>query len=364
MSGSTPTNTSAVDFEKQQAAQADAKEAQRQADLQSGISAINAIYDPQPVMKTTQTPFDWSTFQGPGAGFVPNGAGGYMSAPASGVPAGYTAVQVPGKASTSATQNMTAWGVPFGGAATTAAPATDSGSAYHGQYETISPKSTAAAGATSAPTWGLQDSSGKVYNPGDPLSISSQTPTGQTTGGFGDPYYNAYKQKILDYYQPDEQRQYDEAQRNLQYSLARAGTLQSSVAADKQGELAYQDAINKAQIVSNANDQTGQLRDTINFRQAVFDQSALHHRRSDPDREPGAIFRQRRAVEEPDADADGRVVQHWAVDRRLGDPELQQSLQPCSAGGDRSDGQPDARAGERVVRQGSRHLQLTGGCYV
>ena len=53
------TNTSAVDFEKQQAAQADQKEAQRQADLQSGISAINAIYDPQPVMKTTQPAHDY-----------------------------------------------------------------------------------------------------------------------------------------------------------------------------------------------------------------------------------------------------------------------------------------------------------------
>ena len=58
---------------------------------------------------------------------------------------------------------------------------------------------------------------------------------------------------MLDYYQPDEQRQYDAAQRDLTYSLARAGTLQSSTAADKQGELAYSDALQKANIVANAN---------------------------------------------------------------------------------------------------------------
>src|SRR4029077_862131 len=72
-----------------------------------------------------------------------------------------------------------------------------------------------------------------------------------------------YRQKVLDYYQPDEARQYDAAQRDLKYSLARAGTLQSATAADKQGGLAYNDALQKANIVSNANTQTGNLKSQI-----------------------------------------------------------------------------------------------------
>ena len=84
---------------------------------------------------------------------------------------------------------------------------------------------------------------------------------------------NSYRQKVLDYYQPDEQRQYDAAQRDLKYSLARAGTLQSSTAADKQGELAYNDSLQKANIVSNANTQTGNLKSQIQSnKQALINQ--------------------------------------------------------------------------------------------
>ena len=199
MSGSQPTNNSAVDFEKEQAAEADAKEAQRQQRLTQGQAAIDQIFNGSPVMKDTTSNFDWSTLKPAAVNYLTN-----SFTPASGVPAGYTAVQ-----------------------------------------------------------GGLEDSSGKITKQGDPLSITTSTPTGATTGGFDDAFYDAYKQKVLDYYQPDEQRQYDAAQRDLTYSLARAGTLQSSTAADKQGELAYSDALQKANIVANANSQEGQLKSQI-----------------------------------------------------------------------------------------------------
>ena len=132
----------------------------------------------------------------------------------------------------------------------------------------------AATTTTAAPgTWGLKDASGKMYSQGDPLSITTSTDTGQKTGGFDDAFYDGYKQKVLDYYQPDEQRQYDAAQRDLKYSLARAGTLQSSTAADKQGELAYNDALQKANIVANANTQEGNLKSQIQSnKQALINQ--------------------------------------------------------------------------------------------
>ena len=239
MSGSTPTNTSAVDFEKQQAAEADAKEAARQQRLQQGQTAIDQIFSGSPVMGTKTSNYDWSTFQ-PGSGM----------APASGMPAGYTAVRVPGT-TTTAGSGAAGRGAPPGALLSTNA-------AGEPVYNTGGTGST-----TSAPAWGLEDASGKITRQGDPLSVTSTYDTGQTSGGFDDAFYNNYKQKVLDYYQPDEQRQYDAAQRDLRYGLARAGTLQSSTAADKQGELAYSDALQRANIVANANTQTGNLQNQI-----------------------------------------------------------------------------------------------------
>ena len=208
MSGSAPTNNSAVQFEQQQAAEADQKEAARQASLQQGQDLINQIFSGTPV--TTPQAYDWSTFKAPQV-----------------MPA-----------------VMSQWLAKNPG---TAAP-------------DFSQTGSAPAGYT-ATQGGVKDASGKFYAQGTPLTV--QTPTGATTGGFDDAFYNKYKQQVLDYYQPDEQRQYQEAQRDLTYNLARAGTLQSSTAGDKQGDLAYNDALQKANIVANANAQTGQLQNQI-----------------------------------------------------------------------------------------------------
>jgi hypothetical protein len=231
MTGSAPSNSQAVDFEKQQAAEADAKEAARQQRLQQGQTLIDQIFNGAPVMKSTSTPFDWSSFSPLKKGSAP---------------AGYTAVQIPGGTSASGAADAIRSSSPSGFITQDA----------QGNY-------TRGGSNVASPAWGLRDASGKIYKQGDPLSITTQTPTGQTTGGFDDAFFDAYKQKVLDYYQPDEQRQYDEAQRDLKYSLARAGTLESSTAGDKQGELAYNDALQKANIVANANAQEGTLKSQI-----------------------------------------------------------------------------------------------------
>jgi hypothetical protein len=258
MSGSTPTNSAAVDFEKQQAAEADAKEAQRQQRLTQGQTLIDQIFNGAPVMGTKTSNYDWSGFT-PGAGLMP----------ASGMPAGYTAVRVP--TATTAAGATDASGRPTllkGTPNTASALPMNSNNTLSGYVP-----STTGAGPAGATTWGLEDASGKIYRQGDPLSITSQYDTGQRTGGFDDDFFNAYKQKVLDYYQPDEQRQYDAAQRDLKYSLARAGVLQSSTAADKQGELAYSDALQKANIVANANTQEGNLKSQIQQnKQALINQ--------------------------------------------------------------------------------------------
>ena len=246
MSGSTPTNNSAVDFEKQQAAEADAKEAARQTSLQQGQTLIDQIFNGSPVMGTKTNNFDWSTFN-PAADLsrAASTVGGTVG---SNLPAGYTAVQV---------------AAPSTGKA--AAPSYNVAPSYstsvRGQTTLNQPASPAGGGA--GMTWALKGPDGKIYNQGDPLSYDTTYDTGQKAGGFDDNFYNSYRQKVLDYYNPDEAKQYSEAQRDLTYNLARAGTLQSSTAADKQGDLAYNDALQKANIVANANQQTGQLQNQI-----------------------------------------------------------------------------------------------------
>jgi len=231
MAGSAPSNSQAVDFEKQQAAEADAKEAARQQRLTQGQTLIDQIFNGAPVMASTSTPYDWSTFSPLKKGSAP---------------AGYTAVQIPGGSGASGSDGFNRSSSPSGFITQDASGNYGSGSSTAGSSG-----------------WGLKDASGKTYRQGDPLTVTAETDTGQRTGGFDDAFYNNYRQKVLDYYQPDEERQYNEAKRDLTYNLARAGTLQSSTAADKQGELGYNDALQKANIVANANTQTGNLKNQI-----------------------------------------------------------------------------------------------------
>jgi hypothetical protein len=106
-------------------------------------------------------------------------------------------------------------------------------------------------------------SKAKIYTGGDP---------NKKEGGFGDDFYDKYRQSILDYYNPQEGDQYNTARSDLAASLARAGTLDSSFATQSIGKLAKQDALNRAQIASGADTQTGTLRTTI----SQDEQSALN----------------------------------------------------------------------------------------
>ena len=279
MAGSAPTNSEAVDFEKQQAAEADAKEAQRQARLTQGQQLIDQIFNGQPVMAST--PFDWSKLN-PTTNTQEQqyeAAGGDLSQPHAdlysdpSLPAGYKIQKGSGGGGGGGSAGgafagfPTAGGGRAGGAPTVAselagfAPATSSGGRVTSGPFAGFPTSGAGGGGAGAGGWQVVGPDGKVYNQGDSFDV--QTPTGKTTGGFDDAFYQSYGEKVLDYYQPDEQRQYESAQRDLKYNLARAGTLQSSTAADKQGELAYNDALQKANIVANANTQVGNLKNQI-----------------------------------------------------------------------------------------------------
>ena len=120
----------------------------------------------------------------------------------------------------------------------------------------------------SGTTYGIYDPSGNLVTSSSSLSDLAAsklyTPgSGPTTGGFDNAFYDKYRQSIMDYYLPQEGEQYNTARSNLNYGLARAGTLNSSIAGTDIGKLANQDAINRANIASQADTQTGALRSTI-----------------------------------------------------------------------------------------------------
>ena len=124
--------------------------------------------------------------------------------------------------------------------------------------------------STGGPTsYGIYDPSGNLVTDATSLSdlANSKIYVGgnpnQTTGGFDDAFYNNFTNAQLGYYMPAEDRQFTQAQTSLDYGLARAGTLNSSIADTQTANLAYQDTLNKAQIQSTADTATAQLRDTV-----------------------------------------------------------------------------------------------------
>jgi len=118
-------------------------------------------------------------------------------------------------------------------------------------------------------SYGIYDPSGNLVTDATSLSdlAASKIYVGgnpnQTTGGFDDDFYNKFTNAQLGYYMPAEDRQFTQAQTNLDYGLARAGTLNSSIADTQLANLTYQDTLNKAQIQSTADTATAQLRDTV-----------------------------------------------------------------------------------------------------
>lgn len=84
-----------------------------------------------------------------------------------------------------------------------------------------------------------------------------------TFAQFDDAYFDGFKQAELDYYQPQLDNQFADAKKNLTFSLARAGTLNSSVAAEKQADLTTSYNDNLASILSQATANANAQRDRV-----------------------------------------------------------------------------------------------------
>ena len=258
--GAVDTNGQIVAMQQQQAAQATQANQERNARLSYGTQNIKNIFEGTP---TGSTPLDFSSItQGNAKSEDPT---------------------------TLAQQNAALqWGYAHGSPASAIAGV---------QAQMVSPKQSLPGGyswgqlpddGSGTPQYGLYDASGNLVNSGSTSDLAASqiyasggtgaSPaasvadvtnpnfTGASTGtqgGFGPDFYSKYNQSILDYYLPQEGQQYNTARSSLSYSLARAGQLNSSTAGMDIGNLANQDAINRAQIASGADTQTAGLRSTI-----------------------------------------------------------------------------------------------------
>lgn len=89
-------------------------------------------------------------------------------------------------------------------------------------------------------------------------SINSQFDSTFTPGFFTD-----RRAKFVAYAEPQLEKQYGNAQKELTYSLARNGLLDSSVRADQTGELVRQYDIQKQQVASQAIDEETKARNAV-----------------------------------------------------------------------------------------------------
>ena len=327
--GSKP-DTSAADTANQQAAQQAAearqKEAERQAHLDQGKTAIENTFSGSPVMGTKSTAFDWGSFAPPAAtAMATQDASGKWTKgvpAASGVPAGYTAIQVDdpnwkpagaaaaaplGSAVNAAGLTQRARAVPgsLGGKTTTGAAASGpnyggtpqipgqpyiSAGTNNGRDETVMAGYGGAAGGGSTAAqgpgkvWAIRGPDGQLHYQGQGFNVDSQYDTGQRSGGFGDDFYSGISKKVMDLGNVDITDQYNKARENLQYALARQGLSSSSAA--NQGVADTEAAKAKAQ---------GDL--------SLQATDAANHVRSQVDQEKQAALAQLYATEDPSLSA-------------------------------------------------------------
>jgi hypothetical protein len=250
MAGSRSGNSEAIDFQKSEARKAEKKEAERKARIEEGMGLINQVYNGKPIMENVTKAFDWNSFT-PASG----------TTAAAGVPKGFKAVQIadPSYRPTAANSGMHQEPIPFQPLNGMKGGGTNQGSGGTPEMRWVGNRG---GDPNAGKMWALQGADGKVYKKGDAFNFTDEVDTGQKTGGM-DPFYDEYAQDYLDVYQPEEARQFGVTNRDLTYNLARQGILNSTAAAEKQGEVGYQHAVNQAQITADASSEKGKLKQSV-----------------------------------------------------------------------------------------------------
>lgn len=102
---------------------------------------------------------------------------------------------------------------------------------------------------------------------------SGQASINSNFSQFNDDFYDGRSQAYQDYATPQLTDQFDEAQKNLTFNLARGGNLKSQAGIDQVAKLAKQFAFQEANVLTEADRQRQALQTSVNNeRQSLFNQ--------------------------------------------------------------------------------------------
>ena len=293
-------NDAVVQEQQKEAADARAKEAERQARISQGLEGIKSAFEGSAVMGNRSQAFDWGGFKPPAATAMAtqDASGKWIRGgpKATGLPAGYEAIQVDdpnwkAPAAAAPTPAATAGGISAirraGVPAAATRPAANGYISGFGAGGTMNgmmgggtnqgsgggPAGAGVAGGAAAgggagaggpgKVWAIRGPDGKLHYSGENFSYDSSYDTGQRSGGFGDKFYDDYGKAITDYYQPQVNTQYKDATDELTYRLARAGTLRSSAGATETADLAKQYDLQNADVLNKADAGKAALRSQV-----------------------------------------------------------------------------------------------------
>ncbi|UUJ74518.1 hypothetical protein [Microcystis phage Mae-Yong1326-1] len=95
----------------------------------------------------------------------------------------------------------------------------------------------------------------------------------QAFAGFDDNFFAGRRQAVLDYYEPELTKQFNDARRQMEFALARAGLTKSSEAGRQMGNLNDRFQVASADVARRAEDAVSRLRaDVDNQRAGVISQ--------------------------------------------------------------------------------------------
>ena len=224
-------------FMQQQAAnEARAKEMAREQRLREGEAAINALYDPQPVMATRKVK----------GKIDPNAT----------LPTGYSkrSRQELVEGSGADPRDLVAMTDDEGRSSGVMIPRGQAMGQGVGQLRNIDE---------------VLDAQGNVVAPGTDYEFDETYDTGERRDRFQD-LYDRYESGQRDYYMPELAKQYGDARKKAYLAHAGAGSLWSSMRGDTEADIQSQNKLNTGQIESQIQDSLGGLR-----RQIAGDKSSL-----------------------------------------------------------------------------------------
>jgi hypothetical protein len=225
-----------------------------------------AVLTAPPAAATTplKTTKHWDPNKGHGGGWVTTVSGG------GGVSAVGGPITVPGKkfgkdaGNIGVTGQTGTSGGPQGGLG-------GPGGVGKGQGWTAPGGGTIPGGAAAPDVWAIQGPDGTIYYQGQNIPTTSTVVTGEAVDPFA-ALYDKYRKDILGYYMPEVKSQYSDANTELMYRLARAGTLASSAANREYADLSKQNVEQEANVKKGAEEQVGSLKKDV----AAQEQNAIN----------------------------------------------------------------------------------------